>query len=98
MGGWSQRHAFRADLGRHQTLRPRSKAHQHELTRPQFDQAEAAQGFYVHENVGPAFTLGEESETPQSIEPLDLGSLEATHWRDRDVRARQRHFRWVHRR
>ena len=72
----TERPAVRANLGRHQALRPGPEAHQHGLTRPQFGQPIAAQRFHVHEDVGRALAAGEKSEAAQAVEPFHLGALE----------------------
>src|SRR5262245_55388590 len=72
VGCRTERHPIRTYLGRHQSLRSRPKSHENELSRPQFGQAEAAQGLHVHENVGGALAAGEETETAQPVEPLHL--------------------------
>src|SRR4029453_4269869 len=91
------RRAFRAHLGRHQSLWPGSKAHENVLARPQFSQAEAAQRLHMNENVGGALAAGQEAEAPQPIEPLDLRSFEAAGRGNGDVGARRGHLRRMHR-
>src|SRR5262245_8556432 len=98
VGCRTERHAFRAYLGRHQSLRSRPKSHENELPRPQLGQTEAAQGLHVHENVGRALATGEETETAQPVEPLHLRPLERAGRRHGDVGARRRHLRRMHRR
>src|SRR5262245_9520811 len=92
VGCRTERYPFGAYLGRHQSLRSRPKSHENELPRPQFGQAEAAQGLHVDENVGRAFAAGEETETAQPVEPLHLRPLERAGRRDGDVGARWGHL------
>ena len=60
------RNALRANLGGHQPLGTRPVTHQHELPRPQLGDAEPAQRFHVHEDVGRPLAAGQKTEAAQT--------------------------------
>src|SRR5215471_17476996 len=90
--GRTERGAFGAHLGRHQSLRSGSEAHQHILARPQFGQAETAQRLHMHENVGRTLAAGQKAEPAQAIEPFDLRPLQPAGRRHGHVGARRDGF------
>src|SRR5262245_31056633 len=98
VGRWTEWHAFRTYLGRHQSLRSRPEPHENELSRAQLSQAEAAQGLHVHENVGRALAAGEKTETAQPFEALHLRTLEGAGRSHGDVGTRRGYLRRMHRR
>src|SRR5436190_22724586 len=93
MRGQRRRAGLGMDLGRHHALGPRPEAHQHILARTQLGHAEAAQRFHMHENVRRTLATGQEAETAQPVEPLDLGPLQPTGRRDADMGPGWKHLR-----
>src|SRR5580704_7369315 len=83
----------RPHLGRHQSLRPRTKPRQHAVARLRVDEAIAAQSLHMDENVFGALATGEEAEAPGPIEPLDDDDLECADRTRVRARARRRQIR-----
>src|SRR5258706_13744175 len=71
-----RRAGLRLNLGGHHPLGPRPEPDQHVLARAQLGHPEPAQGLHVHEDVGSSLTTGQEAESAQPVEPLDLCPLQ----------------------
>ena len=93
----SRRAGFRLDLGRHQALRAGPVTNQHILAGPQLGHAVAAQSFHMHEDIRSTVTPGQETETAQAVEPLDLRPLQPAGRRDADMGAWRQHLRGMDR-
>src|SRR4051794_572214 len=91
----SRRAVFRLDFRGHHALGTGPEPNEHVLTRPQFRHSESTQRFHMHEDVRRSLAAGEETETPKSVEPLDLRPLETTGRSNADMCTRRQHLRRV---
>ena len=80
----------RPHLGRHQSLRSRTKPGEHAVARLGVDEAIAAQRLHMDENVFGALAAGEEAEAPGPVEPFDDDDLECADRACLRARARRR--------
>src|SRR5271166_3423326 len=76
VGGENPRAVERTHLRGHQPLRSRAEARQHAVARLRIDEAVAAQGFHMDEDVLGALAPGEKTETARTVEPLDDNDFE----------------------
>src|ERR1700733_3250320 len=91
------RAAFGLDFGSHHSLGAWSEPDQHELAGAQLGHPETAQCFHVYKYVRGPLAAGQEAESAQAVEPLDLRPLQTAGRGNADMGPWRQHLSWMDR-